>query len=293
MTTRYAPLQETILNDLDQTAPSFTGDSPSLSVTTSLIATLFFMLIGGAAFYRYAMAGIYRLEASENGIRRSNEAFKGATLGVLGIFLMFLIFFTFNRDLLLSDVGLSSLEVDAPAAQTTTTTTTTNNTTTPPGPLPTGACVGDKRKGRQCGSEDLPRVVGANDRQVREDLKASNIGVNVGACSSVGQSGCTNVGGMSPEIVSLIKSLKSACACNIVISGGTEWWSHTTHGPGALTVDLQIPKTNPLSDPLYIFITKQPSIGGTNLCHSRYTWSGWIFCDEKAGKSNRHWHINK
>jgi hypothetical protein len=67
------------------------------------------MLIGGAAFYRYVMAGIYRLEASENGVRKSNEAFKGATFGVLGVFLMFLIFFTFNRDILLSDVGLGAL----------------------------------------------------------------------------------------------------------------------------------------------------------------------------------------
>lgn len=105
----YAPLEENLTAAVGVTIPTFEGASPTLSTTTSLITIIFFMLIGGAAFYRYVMAGIYRLEASENGVRKSNEAFKGATFGVLGVFLMFLIFFTFNRDILLSDVGLGAL----------------------------------------------------------------------------------------------------------------------------------------------------------------------------------------
>lgn len=118
MLVTYAPLETKLLTDVGIEATSFSGVSQTLSPTTSLIVTIFFMLIGGAAFYRYAMAGIYRLEASENGVRKSNEAFKSATLGVLGVFLMFLVFFTFNRDILLSDVGLGSLEVPRAPAST-------------------------------------------------------------------------------------------------------------------------------------------------------------------------------
>lgn len=130
MIVAYAALEDKLLTEVGLQAPSFDGASQTLSPTTSLIATLFFMLIGGAAFYRYTMAGIYRLEASEAGVRKSNEAFKAATYGVLGIFLMFLIFFTFNRDILLSDVGLSALKV--PAAPASTGGVTTGPSQTPP-----------------------------------------------------------------------------------------------------------------------------------------------------------------
>ncbi len=105
----YKPLEPKITSSVGLDAVSFSGTSPTLSTATTLITIILFMLIGGAVFYRLLMAGIYRLEASENGVRKSNEAFKGATFGVLGVFLMFLIFFTFNRDILLSDVGLGAL----------------------------------------------------------------------------------------------------------------------------------------------------------------------------------------
>ncbi len=110
MLVAYAPLEPGITSSLGLDTISFSGASPTLSTVTTLITIIILMLIGGAAFYRYVMSGIYRLEASENGVRKSNEAFKGATFGILGVFLMFLIFFTFNRDILLSDVGLSALK---------------------------------------------------------------------------------------------------------------------------------------------------------------------------------------
>lgn len=110
MLAAYAPLEPGITSSVGLDAISFSGSSPTLSTVTTLITIIFFMLIGGAVFYRLLMAGIYRLEASENGVRKSNEAFRGATFGVLGVFLMFLIFFTFNRDILLSDVGLGALK---------------------------------------------------------------------------------------------------------------------------------------------------------------------------------------
>lgn len=294
----YIPLENKLLNSIGVQAPSFTGTSLTVSDTTSLVATLFFMLIGGAAFYRYAMAGIYRLEASENGVRKSNEAFRDATLGLLGVFLMFLIFFTFNRDLLSSDVGLSILKVPSAAGTVGGGAVTGGGTGgggAPSGPLPTGACV---RK--TCTSADLPRVTGSADASVRSALSAGGINVNVGACSSVGQSSCTNVGGLPDDVVSMLKSLKAACSCNVTVSGGTEWWSHGTHGPGVPVVDLRIPVSGGgpnLSDPLYVFLASKTKIGGNSYCHATYAWNGWSFCDEKSGgtslSTNRHWHVKR
>ena len=294
----YAPLEENLTAAVGVTIPTFEGASPTLSTTTSLITIIFFMLIGGAAFYRYVMAGIYRLEASENGVRRSNEAFKGATFGVLGVFLMFLIFFTFNRDILLSDVGLGALRskpVAAGGGGAAPVTPGGQAPTTPAGPLPTGAC-----KRSTCTAADLPRVTGSNDQSIRSELSSAGVSVNVGACSSIGQTGCTNVGGMPSDVVSMLKSLKSACNCSVTVSGGTEWWSHSSHGPGVFAVDLRIPQSGGvpnLNDPLYVFLKSQTSLGSSSLCHTTVSWSGWKFCDEKSGatvnSTNRHWHVSK
>ncbi len=293
----YAPLEENLLTAVDVAIPTFSGSSPTLSATTSLITIIFFMLIGGAAFYRYVMAGIYRLEASENGIRKSNEAFKGATLGVLGVFLMFLIFFTFNRDILLSDVGLGALQNKPVAGGTGGTPQTGSQApTTPTGPLPTGAC-----RRSTCTAADLPRITGASDDSVRRDLGSGGIAVNVGACTQIGQRSCTNVGGMPSELVAMLRSLKTACNCTITVSGGTEWWSHSTHGPGVMAVDLRIPRSSSggpdLNDPLYVYLKSQKNLGSSGVCHSVVSWSGWKFCDEKSGatmsSTNRHWHVSK
>jgi hypothetical protein len=260
------------------------------------------MLIGGAAFYRYAMAGIYRLEASENGVRKSNEAFRDATLGLLGVFLMFLIFFTFNRDLLSSDIGLSTLRVP-PATGTVGGGTVTGSSAggggggAPSGPLPTGACV---RK--TCTAADLPRVTGENHANVKKVLASGGITINrPNECKSIGEKGCTNVGGMPDEVITMLKKLKTACNCDVMVSGGTEWWSHSTHGPGVLAVDLRIPKlangTPNLSDGLFSFIRSQPTSGTSGNCHSVHSWNGWRFCDEKdeitALSTDRHWHVSK
>ncbi len=51
------------------------------------------------------------MEASESGIRKSNETFKKTTLGLLGVFALFLIIATLNSQLLTGDVGISSLGV--------------------------------------------------------------------------------------------------------------------------------------------------------------------------------------
>jgi hypothetical protein len=104
----HSPLEPDFLKAVDIAAPSFSGASPSFASAIALITVILLMLVGGAAFYTYLMAGIHRLEASENGVRKSNEAIRNATYGLLGVFLMFLIFGTFNRDLLVGDVGLGA-----------------------------------------------------------------------------------------------------------------------------------------------------------------------------------------
>lgn len=104
---KYTPLESDIAKNIGSNV-TFNGSS-SFEDSAILIYTLFFSAIVLAAFYRYTVAGLARMQASEAGIRKSNEIFKKTTLGLLGVFSLFLIISTVNKDLLTADIGLGSL----------------------------------------------------------------------------------------------------------------------------------------------------------------------------------------
>jgi hypothetical protein len=107
----YKPLEPTSFKALgiDQN-PTFNGGDVSFFATSSFIYMLLFSAIVGAAFYQYILVGVYRMEASESGIRKSNETFKRTTLGLLGTFSLFLIIFALNKSLLTGNVDLSGFK---------------------------------------------------------------------------------------------------------------------------------------------------------------------------------------
>ena len=90
----------------------------------------------------------------------------------------------------------------------------------------------------------------AQDTAIRTELNP--VTVNNGPCTEGKVIGCTNVYGMPQRTRSGLKSLASACACAIEITGGTEG-GHVTHGPAKPAVDLSptsalntyLVKTNP------------------------------------------------
>ena len=106
----YKQLEPTSLSSLVDKVPTFNGSSLSFFDTSSFVYTLFFMAIVGAAFYEYILVGVYRMAASESGIRKSNETFRRTTLGLAAVFALFLIIFTLNKGLLTGNVGLGELK---------------------------------------------------------------------------------------------------------------------------------------------------------------------------------------
>ncbi len=111
----YKTLESKSLDALGIKAPTFgSNDTNSLLTTSTFIYSLLFTAIVLAAFYRYVIAGVYRLQASETSIRKSNEIFKQVTLGLLGVFSLFLILFTFNKGLVTGDVQLEGLKSELP-----------------------------------------------------------------------------------------------------------------------------------------------------------------------------------
>ena len=105
----YVALEENSLESLGIKTPSFEGDASFLA-TSTFVYMLFFSAIVVAAFYRYVVAGIFRMQASQNSIQKSNEIIKTVTLGLLGVFSLFLILFTINKGLVTGDVGLGEFK---------------------------------------------------------------------------------------------------------------------------------------------------------------------------------------
>ena len=106
----YKSLEPSSFQALGVPTPTF-GGTESFFGTSLFIYTLLFTAIIGAAFYEFILAGFYRMQASENGIRKSNETFKRTTLGLLGVFSLFLIIALLNKNMLTGDVDLSAIKV--------------------------------------------------------------------------------------------------------------------------------------------------------------------------------------
>ena len=109
-TKTYQPLEGNMLKAVGGTAPSFTdGATPSFFTSASFLYSFFFVIIVVAASGRYMFAGILRMSATEDGIRKSKEEMWRVTKGLLGVFGLWLILFTVNKDLLTGNVGLDNL----------------------------------------------------------------------------------------------------------------------------------------------------------------------------------------
>ena len=106
----YTSLEPSNLQALGVKTPSFdAGSSASFFATSSFLYSLFFTTIVIAAAYRYVVAGSLRIQASESSLRQSNDIVKRVTLGLLGVFSLFLILFTVNKGLVNGEIGLDAL----------------------------------------------------------------------------------------------------------------------------------------------------------------------------------------
>ena len=103
----YTSLEPSSLDSLGIKSPSFDGATSFLE-TTTFVYMLFFSVIVVAAFYRYVVAGALRMQSSQSSIQKSNEIIKAVTFGLLGVFSLFLILFTVNKQLVAGDVELGA-----------------------------------------------------------------------------------------------------------------------------------------------------------------------------------------
>ena len=116
----YQVLEPSITNQLGVGSLSFsTNGVVSFATSVSLLWTLGILACVAATGFVFVKGGLFRMQASEAGIRKSNDEFKRGALGLLGVLSLFLLIFTINKGLLVGDVGLSALQTSVSAGGTT------------------------------------------------------------------------------------------------------------------------------------------------------------------------------
>ncbi|MCF7843977.1 hypothetical protein K9M47_03725 [Candidatus Gracilibacteria bacterium] len=265
--TPYIPLEGDFVTSVGGTVPKFDGASPSLFTSTSFLYTLFFVIIVVVASTKYAQAGLFRMEASQHGITKSNEIFKKTTLGLVGVFSLWLILFTFNKDLLNGEVGLDALRSKG----------------------------GEFGGGGATGNTSRPNT---NPDEISTRKIFTDIGItfNKPACRTLSETSCTNVGGIRQETINTLTKLKNECKCSIEITGGTEpgHSTNSNHGVGKEAVDISLTQ-----DVLSFLKTNGVNVGDDTRCNTKYKYDSLIFWDENVGcdrsgnpNSARHFHAS-
>jgi len=183
-----------------------------LSLGAAAILAVLFIIIGGV---RYTLTSISPSEKSA-----AKQMIWNAIYGLLIVLVAFLVLRTINPDLVNFSLRLPSITGGIPA-----------------GPGPGGPGPGGPGPGPITYPDDW--LVAEN--ALRADFGALGITVNRDPCPTPlsTASGCTNVYGLGSSAVSGVKALRSACGCPIMITGGTERDSHTTHGIGRSIVDIR------------------------------------------------------
>jgi hypothetical protein len=270
MATPYTPLEPSSITALSSVGASTNVSDASFAGITTFVYSLFFIGIIGAAFYRYTLAGMFRMEASESGIRKSNEIFKRVTLGLLGVFSLFILLFTVNKGLVTGDVPLGNLKSGGQ--------TSGGQVAQPPSPAVGAPGTGDGR------AEAIQQ-----DAAVRQQLTSQGITVNKPVCPNPSATDCTTIGGVHPDTISMLLRLRTTCNTPYTVTGGTEKGhaENGTHGPGRPAVDLSF--GNQTLNTCITTSEKATPNPIPGYCVNAYKKLGYIFCQT----SKPHWHVYK
>ena len=241
-------------------------------------------IAGGLAVLRIIVGGIkYMTTDAFSGKSEAKETIQNALVGLLLAISAYTILYTIDPSLVKLDFSIEGLRVGTPLE-------TGTGSTTPAGGT----------RGPSYGNS------WPTDATIRNDLRAvfENNVTNKPNCSTIGQTNCTSLTQISPTVVNKLKSLKTACDCELVITGGTEYWLHgnrttelnettTEHKPGGRVVDLRIGGSldeflrtngqNALNSPL----TRDTCSVGTD----RWLYERGLYVNETIGGNEPHWHV--
>lgn len=260
---------------------NFTGGSAALFTSIDFLFRfgLVVITVVGAGML-VSSVGLLRMTGTPGNIAKSNENLKRISFGLLGVYSLITLLYTFNRDLVNGDIGLDALRVQGGGVDVVVAGGNPDEpTTTPP---TTAAANPGTTGGTKTGDMWWDAI--NEDAQVRERLKSKGIPINKPVCKDPKETSCTTVGGLPEGTIQMLEDLQTYCNGGVYVTGGTEY-GHSAHGPNKPTVDLSI-GDGKLNACIRSFAAGIPM----GFCHATYKKFGYTFCDEKS--SQPHWHVD-
>lgn len=248
------------LPGLDNTEPFYPTDQGALGEYLNIIIKLVIGISAVLAVMMIVMGGIEYMGSELISSKESGkEKIQNALLGLLIAMGAWALLYTINPNLLNSDIEIDDAVVIINIEDS----------------VPQTPINGKYKNGM---SKDDPWT--GTPTPLRPGITLNNNGLQ---CSRVGQEGCTSTIGLN---MSQAFAVQDGCKCPIVITGGTEWWSHggrsgsTSHQVGNSTIDIRT--NNDPNTPLNKFLS-----GGKPLVfNQRYqTPVGSVIYE------GNHWHI--
>lgn len=143
-------------------------------------------------------------------------------------------------------------------------------------------------------------VAWPSDGSERAQLTSGGVVVKAPMCTQVGQTGCTSVSGLPNNAIQRLIALKNDCKCEVVVTSGTEYWQHQTHGTATYRAPIIDIRTTP-SLGAYInshtvpdgtFTRPQSGCGIPDADHYQVVGVGaGNYVLENPGTGNVHWHV--
>ena len=248
------------LADFDQSSKLSQLYRPNQDLPTYLNSIFKVAISAGAiiAVLRLSYAG-YMYMGSDlwHNKERAKEIIRDVFLGIFLLLSVYIILYQINPNLLNLKVSITPL---LPPAITTTPSASQEKL---------NAIIADEQRVR-----DL--ILNTNQR-----ITIKNLG-----CTSLSQtSGCTSVGLLNPRAITNLNILQNGCNCDVVITGGTEFWMHASHQPGLAIVDLRA------DSGLNQYLTGSGTAPTSNVTVMK---NGVYFTYETLGStennSGAHWH---
>jgi hypothetical protein len=267
--------------------PGFTGN-PNLGQWLESLFTILIVIAGILAFIMIIVGGLTYLTSESFGGKGQGKSYIiNAIVGLILALGAWVILNTINPELAEDlNIKIPTVTLDGPTKEW-------NNGNAAPGTniAPTALLNGQ------------PIIMGMiwpDDSQQRAQLSAAGISVvssgNSNCTPTAGTPNCTSVyfDGSASGIIQEIINFKSTCGnCDIVITGGSEAWLHSTHGPNKRIVDMRAtPSLNTYLNglpggpsPSANFPSGQTiDIGGVGRFYAEPHGS-------TSNTTNKHWHV--
>lgn len=261
---------------------STTGSSTLGGFLQSLF-TVMIMLAGILAFVMLIVYGIMHATVEAVGMKvQAKEKMWNAIFGLIMALGAWVILNTINPNL------ASNLSITIPKATFDDVSPAWQN-----GNAPAGTVIGGSNT---VGGQSIAQgAAWPSDAAQRQQLTGAGISINHANCPTAGSSGCTSVyfEGPAAQVISNLTSFKTTCMCELVVTGGSESWLHTTHGPTVKVVDLR--KTPSLNAYLRA-LPGGPAPGDTFPTGKYITIAGVgkFYAEPSGATSNtdaEHWHV--